>query len=449
MTTTLYKKNSKKKILIWTISIKQSYNNVEIEIKTGEYFGAKTLHHKKVEAKNVGKSNETTPIQQANLMVQSLITGQLKYGYKALENLDIDPLTLALLDENEIVSLLMTRLPDNATDINDMLKPMLAQGYFRSNKGKKVDGEYTGWTDPTGVVWKDRKYYYLKNPYAPKEKGAVVANFPCFGQPKINGVRCNVYLEDDEVKMKSKEGEVYIVEHIINWFSERKDLFWDVNGDPIVYDGELYIHNEKLQYIRSAVVKPNLNTPSITYEVYDIAVPKHSNVVRFAMVKHKLQECLDTTTGDFKKDTPVKYVRTFKMINDTHVQNKTDEFIANGYEGIILRNMGAEYQFGKRTINMLKLKRLIDEEFQIIGIIPQDNNPELGLYVCMTSQGVEFNVTPTEDEDYKRLMIMMPHLFLNKNLTCSFYEYTDKEIPFHIVHNIVRDYENNDPNKVF
>ena len=62
--------------------------------------------------------------------------------------------------------------------------------------------------------------------------------------------------------------------------------------------------------------------------------------------------------------------------------------------------------------------------------------------------GQQFKIIK-EDEDYKRLMMLTPHLFLNKMLTCSFYEYTDKDIPFHIVHNIVRDYENNTTNKCF
>jgi len=436
---TLYKKNIKGKVLIWSIKAISRYNDIEIEIKTGEYFGAKTLHHKSVKEKNIGKSNQTTKEQQAESMISSIVLAQRKYGYKSLEDLGINEMDLAMLDEQEIVELIGVYLPTDATDLDGMLKPMLAAGYFRTKKD---------WKDPTGKIWKDRKYFYLKNPYAPKEKGAVVATFPIYGQPKINGVRCNVYLENGEVKMKSKEGEQYVVEHIINWFSERLDLFEDINGKPIVYDGELYIHNEKLQYIRSAVVKPNLNTPSVTYEVYDVAIPEHSNAVRFAMVKHKLRECVDFD-GNYKPNVPVKFVRTFKLINDTHVQAKTDQFITDGYEGIILRKISAPYQFGKRTINMLKLKRLIDEEFQIIGIAPQDNDPELGLYVCTTTNGMEFKVTPTEDEDYKLLMMMTPHLFLNKMLTCSFYEYTDSGIPFHIVHNIVRDYENNDPNKVF
>jgi ATP-dependent DNA ligase len=150
-----------------------------------------------------------------------------------------------------------------------------------------------------------------------------------------------------------------------------------------------------------------------------------------------------------EKYCPINYVKTYLIRNDKEAQSKCDDLIAQGYEGMILRNLDAPYQFGKRTVNMLKLKRLIHEEFEITGISLQENDNELGLYNCITKDGVEFKVTPTEDEEYKRLIVLMPHLVVNKLLTCAFYEYTDKNIPFHIVHNIVRDYENNTINKCF
>lgn len=440
METKLYKKNAKGKLLTWEVKIVTSYSKVNLEIEAGEANGKKTRHDKKVEQKNVGKANETSLLDQANLQMKSLIIGQRKYGYKTLADLNIDDFTLSMLDEQETYDAILNALPDDATDLDGMLKPMLAAQYFR----KKKD-----WTAPDGSIHKDRMYYYLNNPYEPKEKGFTSAKFPIYGQPKINGVRCLVYLHEGDVKMKSKEGEFYKVEHIIKWFEDRLDLFTDINGDPIIYDGELYIHNMLLQHIRSAVVKPNFETPMVTYEVYDIAVPKHSNMVRYSMLKQKLHECFNVATNQFVLNSPVKFVRTFKLINDTHVQAKCDEFIEQGYEGIILRVPSAEYQFGKRTVNMLKLKRLIQEEFQIIGIKAQEENPEFGLYVCITKDGVEFNVTPTESADYKETMMLTPYLFVGKMLTCSFYEYTDTGKPFHINHNIVRDYENNDPNKVF
>lgn len=440
METRLYKKNAKGKLLIWEVTIQQSYAQVYLQIESGEHNGKMVRHEKKVEQKNIGKANETSLQQQAELQQKALILGQRKYGYKTIEDLMLDPMDLAMFDETELYDAILDALPDNATDLNGMLKPMLASKYFRSKKN---------WIDPSGKLHKDRMYYYLNNPHKPKEKGFSSAKFPIYGQPKINGVRCLVYYHEGEVKMKSKEGETYKVDHIIEWFEKRLDLFTDINGEPIIYDGELYIHNMLLQHIRSAVVKPNFETPMVTYEVYDLAIPKHSNTIRINMLKHKLHECLDVTTGQFRKDSPVKYVKTFRLINDAHVQTKCDEFIADNYEGIILRVPNAEYQFGKRTINMLKLKRLINAEFQIIGIKPQEENPDFGLYVCITKEGVEFNVTPTENEDYKQTMMLTPYVFVGKMLSCSFYEYTDTGKPFHINHNIVRDYENNDPNKVF
>ncbi len=438
MSTILYKKNSKGKLLIWEIDHKRSYGNIELVVKTGEYYGNKVLHYKPVKAKNIGKANETSIPQQAELMTKALILGQRKYGYKSLEDLDISTDLLILGDEKLFTNTILLKLPDDATDLDNMLKPMLAAGYFRTKKD---------WVDPDGKLWKDRKYYYLQNPYKPKEKGAVVAKFPMGGQAKINGVRCSVYLEDEEVKMKSKEGEQYVVEHIIDWFSERLELFTDANGKAIVYDGELYIHNEKLQYIRSAVVKPNLNTPSVTYQVYDIAVPIYTNKTRIQQLKVLLAEAIMNEINDVY--CPIKYVKTLLIKNDASAQIATDTFIEQGYEGMILRNLDAPYQFGKRTVNMLKLKRLMHGEFEITGVSSQDVDPELGLYNCITKNGVEFNVTPTEDEDYKRMILLMPHLVVNKLLTCAFYEYTDNDIPFHIVHNIVRDYENNTIDKCF
>jgi hypothetical protein len=96
----------------------------------------------------------------------------------------------------------------------------------------------------------------------------------------------------------------------------------------------------------------------------------------------------------------------------------------------IIRDLTADYQFGKRNKSMMKLKRLINAEFQIIGIRPQDNDPELGLYTCMTKDGIEFNVTPlkmkiTKTNDYGTSCL------LNKDLSCVlFYEYTDKRYSF-------------------
>jgi hypothetical protein len=68
--------------------------------------------------------------------------------------------------------------------------------------------------------------------------------------------------------MKSKEGEQYYVSHIIDWFSERLEIFTELM-EKILYlmVNFIFIMNDSF-HIRSAVTKPNLSTPSVTYEIY-------------------------------------------------------------------------------------------------------------------------------------------------------------------------------------
>ena len=55
--------------------------------------------------------------------------------------------------------------------------------------------------------------------------------------------------------------------------------------------------------------------------------------------------------------------------------------------------------------------------------------------------GKEFKVTPRGNEAYKKQTLLNSSSFIGKQLTCVFYEYTEDGLPYHIIDNIVRDYE--------
>ena len=73
----LYKKDSKGKIR--TISIWS--DNGYLNQSSGLLDGKKVLHTKLCAFKNIGKSNETTPIEQANLEALAIIKNKLTEGY--------------------------------------------------------------------------------------------------------------------------------------------------------------------------------------------------------------------------------------------------------------------------------------------------------------------------------------------------------------------------------
>ena len=286
---TLYARDGKGKVIEWLIEVQNVGGQINIKKAYGEFGGGMTIRwQKNIKGTNIGKSNETTPWEQAISNAESNITRQKQKGYMTLEQVrTLSPLPVSgllerlqlLTDDNRnpLLTELESLLPKFRMDASGDIKPMKANQYYRSKKN---------WLAPDGVLWEDRKYYYMKNPFKKKEKGAVITAFPCIAQPKINGIRCTVQIKDNQATLKSKEGLEYIVPQINDFFNINNDIF-TYNGEEIILDGELYIHGELLQDIRSAVVKANLSTPRVVFILFDLAIEEVSNIDRWNIIKNQ------------------------------------------------------------------------------------------------------------------------------------------------------------------
>jgi hypothetical protein len=431
----LYKKNLKGEIIEWSAKVVHNDNSIDIYKYHGMLQGTITTEiQSNIKGKNIGKTNETSPAEQAKLEVESYYRKKKRQGYKSLEDLNYNEGNG--LEPVEILSSFLKReLRYDNTDADGDKKPMLFQQYYR----KKCDKGKNTWLAPDGKEYDDRKYYYLQNPYVEKEPNSIIIKFPCIIQPKLNGVRATIYLnENNKVVIKSKEGVIYNIPHIEKEFEDNIECFTYScsSGEyDIIFDGEIYIHGESLQTISSAVKAPNFDTPRLKFVVYDLAIPNISNLDRIKLFKH----LLEFRTQNL--NTPIDIVKSHIINDDETVQKMTDDYIKEGYEGSIMRDLKAHYAFGKRPMTGVKLKRCIDEEFKIIDIKRQDKNPNLGLFVCKTKKGEIFDVNPKGDEAFKEMILLLKSDYIGKKLTCVFYEYTDSGKPFHIIDNIVRDYE--------
>src|SRR5690606_2060346 len=126
---------------------------------------------------------------------------------------------------------------------------------------------------------------------------------------------------------------------------------------------------------------PNLNSSRIKFYAFDLAIPNMGQLSRL-----KLLKILCDRLSLLSIDNPIIKVDAVILYNDKDVQHYADKYIAQGHEGIILRDTKAQYQFGKRPMTMVKLKRTMSDEFRIIDIVPQNVNPDLGLFVCRTKE---------------------------------------------------------------
>jgi hypothetical protein len=421
---TLYSRNSAGGILEWSGTVYSLPEGMAmLEIVAGQIQGSKTKHYVEItEGKNIGKSNETTPYEQGIRDLEGRVLKLRRKGYKLFE--DVVPkeshgFIMDLGDSSAYIqSILEQYLPVNNTDLEGYEKPMKAQPYYKD------------------------------------ENKTVRINFPCIGQPKINGFRCTARLVVSEskdlfssknfkIEFKSKNGLTYKdLDHIE---AELLSIYTnpDINGllasvyglelTEVIFDGEMYIKGEKLDVISSAVRKKNENTPRLKYVVFDLAIPNYNQIDRLKIIRDTF-----LLQGETKN---VLKISSTNVMSDNEAQFLTDAWIEDGFEGGIFRDKTADYKFGKRPMTMVKLKRKESLEFKIIDVVEGDKNPGVGVFVCEAENGEFFKVNPEGTIERRMEYFTNREDYIGKLLTVEFYERTTKGIPFHAVGITVRDYE--------
>lgn len=442
-TDVLFKRGIGNKILQWSCKIVPfdqpllngeglKYINCRLQYETGELNGSKTTTFSdKIEGKNIGKKNETTSYTQAVKERKSLYDRKRKQGYKSISDLKIECDSLEY-----IYSKLDRVLPQYNTDADNCIKPMKAQK-FEIGKMK----------------------------------------YPAIQQPKINGVRAtirlinepsgDIFTPDKRVEIKSKEGLIYNVKHIEDTFLE---VYNYTECFDVVFDGELYIYGQPVTSIGGAARNPkNPLHKSLQFVCFDLAIPDFNNIERDELrnkifteangkipvsMDHNMYDDLITIKICRDKSVEEHSVTRWFIINsliseivnsDEEVLEFRDKCIKYEYEGSIVRDMNADYQFGSRPKTMRKCKKMDDAEFKILNIRSVgDSDDKVGFTIIFTLQNdltdetFECNGTGTVEQ---KLEILNDKSNIGKLATVQFYERTINKLPFHANVIGIRDYE--------
>jgi DNA ligase-1 len=110
-----------------------------------------------------------------------------------------------------------------------------------------------------------------------------------------------------------------------------------------------------------------------------------------------------------------------------------NQFIDLGFEGLILRNPNAEYQFGKRNQAMFKFKKVDDGKFIIIDITSEHKRSDLPLFVCRNDINDElFECSINKPQDIQREILANKEKFIGKYATIEFRARSGvNQVPFH------------------
>lgn len=405
---TLYNIDTKQRVRVWDITIglysnnrkinilndyinnsdidklKLTYDNLQVEFYTNtgivDMKITKSASTIIIKGKNIGKCNET------NIITQSLIDARSKY----LKKIDTGyGLTIDKTNKN----------------INKIPYPM-ALHKFNDHKHK------------------------LK--------------FPCYIQPKLDGVRLISYYDsnNDEVVFKSRK-----LKDISGFNYIKKELKKKLKANPnIILDGELYCHGLNLQDI-SGIVRNEEKSATTNilnfniFDCFDTANQKWELTDRILFI-NKILDSINYTSIVFTEEVD--------SIEQSDIIYK--KYIQDGYEGLVYKNKTGIYKYSynkeHRSYDNLKRKQKFDAEFKIVGYCSGTKGKAVGsiVFIMGTTSGKTFHVTPNvpykeQQEMYLKAIENFDCIYKDKLATVVYDDLSKDGVPLRAKWIALRDYE--------
>lgn len=234
-----------------------------------------------------------------------------------------------------------------------------------------------------------------------KEKRHI--DFPAFVQRKLDGQRYLAYLKapphaaqdhtDVEIYsrlLKVHQGFDYIKKLLLEPLQDAYDA---ENGESYYLDGEFYKHGKNLQQV-GALIK---NVPktvkktksSAEFWVFDGFYPSQLNTT-FLDRKARIEEFFTFDTHWIRK------VDTLPVANEKELMSHYEQFIAEGYEGAIVRDESGPYLADPlkssdrlRSRKVLKLKKRFSREYPVVDFAQGDKGRDVGAILWVVDVGAK------------------------------------------------------------
>lgn len=367
------------KIKTWSIRVTERDGCGVIETTHGYLDGKKQINEKIItEGKNIAKKNETTPFQQAINEARSSWVKKKESGYSPIGVSDVTDIT-----NDDIESGGRSKGIDE-----DVPSPMLAHDY--NKRGKSI-------------------------------------KFPCYVQRKFDGTRC-IGMPGKGLFSRNRKS-----------YPHMKHIVAEINKLPstVILDGELYSNTLTFQEIVGLVKRVTLKKDDdekqlqIKFHIYDIV-----NDMPYELRYANLQMLFNRYKFKYLELVKTDVCESEDKMKELHAQ-----YVAEGYEGIMLRNKTGLYK-NARSADLQKYKEFFDDEYEVVDY-KEGEGVEEGcvLWVCKTPEGKIFNCRPRGTREDRINMFINGMKYVGKKLTVRFQELTDDKVPRFPVGITFRDYE--------
>ena len=266
-------------------------------------------------------------------------------------------------------------------------------------------------------------------------------DWPLYLQPKLDGVRCLIQREGDDmafaIKAYSRTGKEWknidhILEELVPFFTKYPN---------VILDGELYNHDLKddFEKIISLVRKTKPtdkdrveSAEMVQFHCYDTVMEHMDFQGRNKFIMNELRD-----------SKGVRTVPSMLVYNTEEVEAKHEDLLELGYEGSILRQ-NKPYEC-KRSWTLMKVKDFSDAEATITGYEIGKGKREgtLGKFMMTDDDGNEFGCPPGRGYTYKDMKDILNniHDYIGQRATFTYFERTKAGSYRHPLFKCIRDYE--------
>ena len=256
-----------------------------------------------------------------------------------------------------------------------------------------------------------------------------------YASRKLDGVRCIIRKEGNEVTAYSRQGNEFTTLDVI------KTKIESLKGD-FVLDGEICMMDENgdedFQGIMKQIKRKDHTIENPKYIVFDCLTleefdsKKGLEYLMWRLERAPIEQLqMEQLVND---ENSIVVLDHFKLKDEKHLMELIDEAEKAGHEGVMLRK-DCTYE-GKRTKNLLKCKKFHDAEYKVISVDFDDHRiirdgkevvvPMLA-QAYITHKGHEVAVGSGWSQEQRIRYESKPEELIGKTITVQYFEETKNQ----------------------
>jgi DNA ligase-1 len=256
--------------------------------------------------------------------------------------------------------------------------------------------------------------------------------FPVYVQPKYDGVR-RLYSPQEGGWSRGGKKQLSQFDSLLSVPQK--------NIASFVLDGELMLPHSSASFQEtiSAVKRFQPKSQHVRYFIYDVYLPG-TPALEFRFRWSQLLWAMEWW-GDRISDN-IMLSPTYMVYNMEELVEKHAEFVAEGFEGSIIRYPNSQYLVGERSRSLLKWKDWLSDEYEIVEVIEGiGKDVGMAMFVCKTASGQMFKARPAQTYEARAQLWDNKDSLPGKFVTVRYQNLSDRGVPRFPIALTIRDYE--------